>query len=92
MNVIRKESFEVYNNVFTFLLQIRRAKYMLERLTLLKEDFRTLGESGEGAVYYSLKHRLLWFANIVYYYLTDLVPNHHLFPQKGILANTNSRS
>ncbi|PWW76919.1 hypothetical protein C7212DRAFT_357533 [Tuber magnatum] len=77
MNVIRKESFEVYNNVFTFLLQIRRAKYMLERLTLLKEDFRILGESGEGAVYYSLRHRLLWFANIVYYYLTDLV----LIPQ-----------
>ncbi|CUS07192.1 unnamed protein product [Tuber aestivum] len=73
MNVIRKESFEMYNNIFTFLLQIRRAKYMLERLTLLKEDFRFLGESGEGAIYYSLRHRLLWFANIVYYYLTNLV-------------------
>ncbi|RPB02843.1 hypothetical protein L873DRAFT_1833953 [Choiromyces venosus 120613-1] len=88
MNVIRKESFEVYNSIFTFLLQIRRAKYMLERLTLLKEDFRTLGESGEGAAYYSLKHRLLWFANIVYYYLTDLV----ITPQTTLMHKDLSRA
>lgn len=73
MNVIRKESFDVYKAIFTFLLQIRRAQYVLKRLNMLKDDFRTLGEHGEGAMYYSLKHRLLWFTNTIYYYLTDLV-------------------
>ncbi|CAZ84768.1 unnamed protein product [Tuber melanosporum] len=88
MNVIRKESFDVYNNIFSFLLQIRRAKYVLERLTLLKEDFRTLGESGEGAMYYSLKHRLLWFANIIYYYLTNSV----LIPQTTHMRQEMARA
>ena len=78
MNDICKESFEVYNSVFTVLLQFRRVKYKVERLTLLKKDFRTLPESGERTVNYSLKHRLFWFVNIVYYYLIDLVPNHHI--------------
>ncbi|KAH0608252.1 uncharacterized protein H6S33_002304 [Morchella sextelata] len=77
MNVINKQAFEVYKAVFTFLLQIRRAQYVLKRLTALKHDFRRLGEPGEGALYYSLKHRLLWFSNTIYYYLTDLV----LLPQ-----------
>lgn len=69
MNVIRKHAFKVYKSIFTFLLQIRRAKYVLKRLSLLKE-----GERRKEALYYSLKHRLLWFANTIYYYLTDLVP------------------
>lgn len=73
MNVIHKDAFDVYKAIFTFLLQIRRAKYVLKRLSMLKEDFRTLGDSGEGALYYSLRHRLLWFANTIYYYLTNLV-------------------
>lgn len=68
MNVIRKHAFEVYKAVFTLLLQIRRAKYVLKRLGLLNE-----GERRSSALYYSLKHRLLWFANTIYYYLTDLV-------------------
>lgn len=73
MNVIQKDAFLIYKSIFTFLLQIRRAKYVLKRLTLLKDDFRTVGERGEGTLYYSLRHRLLWFANTIYYYLTDLV-------------------
>lgn len=77
MNVINKQALEAYKSVFTLLLQIRRAQHALKRLTTLKADFRRLGEPGEGALYYSLKHRLLWFTNTLYYYLTDLV----LLPQ-----------
>lgn len=73
MNVIRRDAFVVYKSIFTLLLQIRRAEYVLKRLSFLKEDFRIIGERREGALYYSLKHRLLWFANTIYYYLTDLV-------------------
>lgn len=78
MNIINKQAFEAYKSVFTLLLQIRRAQHALKRLTTLKSLTTTLKrDSAEGALYYSLKHRLLWFTNTLYYHLTDLV----LLPQ-----------
>ncbi|KAH8149715.1 uncharacterized protein LAJ45_06346 [Morchella importuna] len=77
MNVINKQALEAYKSVFTLLLQIRRAQHALKRLTTLKILTTLKRGSGEGALYYSLKHRLLWFTNTLYYYLTDLV----LLPQ-----------
>ncbi|KAL7276255.1 hypothetical protein RUND412_000762 [Rhizina undulata] len=88
MNVIQKTSFQVYKAIFTFLLQIRRARYVLERLVLLKEDFRVVGEEPDGSLYYLLKQRLLWFVNVIYHYLTDLV----LLPQSSKMKKNMSRA
>lgn len=82
MNVIRKDAFAVYKSIFTLLLQIRRAQYVLKRLSQQKEGARV-----SEALYYSLKHRLLWFANTVYYYLTDLVLSRPPLPARKTELN-----
>jgi gamma-tubulin complex component 5 len=49
---------QVYGEVFTFLLQIRRAKSVLERI-LIRGDARVIGM--ERKMFYALRSRLNWF-------------------------------
>jgi gamma-tubulin complex component 5 len=50
---------------------------MMERLRLLKDSTQPSisreDDDGEAELYYALRHRLLWFSNTIYTYLTALV-------------------
>lgn len=65
-NILIPEHLAVYKSVFTLLLQLRRARNVLERLQLLK-----LRDASP--VYYNLRQKLLWFANVLHSYITTLV-------------------
>ncbi|MCJ1266757.1 hypothetical protein MMC22_006642 [Lobaria immixta] len=73
-NIIKEESVTVYQRIFVFLMQVQRAKHMLERQRLLKSALpATETGDGENHLVFSLRHRLLWFANVLLTYLTDVV-------------------
>lgn len=73
-NIIKQESIEVYQRILIFLMQTKRAKHMLERLHLLRSTLPDLNSAdGENHLVYFLRHRLLWFANTLLAYLTDMV-------------------
>ncbi|KAI9850597.1 MAG: hypothetical protein M1838_005382 [Thelocarpon superellum] len=68
-NILTAASQDVYQRIFTFLLQVRRARSMLERLRLLDGP----QDRPEAALFFSIRHRLLWFASTLYTYLTEVV-------------------
>ncbi|KAI9879327.1 MAG: hypothetical protein M1830_008848 [Pleopsidium flavum] len=73
-NIIKKSSTNTYQRIFTFLMQIRRAKHLLERQRLLTSRLPSLdSEDGENDHIYSLRLRLLWLTNTLYTYLTETV-------------------
>ena len=62
-----------YQRIFTFLFQIRRSSHILSRQRLITDALTNTSSSDERALYYSLRTRLLWFTQTLYYYLTSLV-------------------
>ncbi|KAH8805949.1 Spc98 family-domain-containing protein [Xylogone sp. PMI_703] len=62
-----------YQKIFTFLLQIRRSSHMLYRQRLLKDQSTYTSSRDESSLHYSLRTRLLWFTQTLYYYITCLV-------------------
>ncbi|CRG87535.1 Gamma-tubulin complex component 5 [Talaromyces islandicus] len=75
-NIIPKTAIAIYQRIFTFLMQIRRAKYILERQRLRKESDASeglganIGDDGAG---YIIRHSLLWLTNTMYSHYTELV-------------------
>ena len=69
-NVIRKDSIEVYQRVYTFLMQLQRAKYLLQQ-----RNTRSVQGTNKKPLsrVYALRHRLLWFTNTMLTYTTDMV-------------------
>jgi gamma-tubulin complex component 5 len=61
-----------YRKIFTLLLQIRRASHILSRERPSSSLQKSTSVS-EGALYFSLRTRLLWFTSTLYHYLTSLV-------------------
>lgn len=73
-NIIKQSSVAIYQRIFVFLMQVKRAKHMLERQRLLKSALPTTeSEDGKNHVFFSLRHRLLWFSNALLTYLTNFV-------------------
>ncbi|PGH04995.1 hypothetical protein AJ80_08422 [Polytolypa hystricis UAMH7299] len=77
-NVITKEALSTYQRVWTLLLQIRRAKFVLERQRLLKLSSSsstaiTHTNDKDDILGYSIRHYLLWFLNVLYSHLTERV-------------------
>ncbi|KAF2841212.1 hypothetical protein M501DRAFT_928681 [Patellaria atrata CBS 101060] len=64
-NVIQKSSIAVYQQTHTLLLQTYRAKYVLRKLAL-----RTQKSTAQS---YHLRHRLLWFTDVLHSHLTENV-------------------
>jgi len=62
-----------YKRIFTFLFQVRRSSHILSRERLITDSLINTSSSDERALYYSLRTRLLWFTQMLYYYLTSLV-------------------
>jgi gamma-tubulin complex component 5 len=81
LNIIQPaSSFPTYRRVFTFLLQLRRARYLLERLRN--------GDVAEKS-FFALKQRFLWFSSVIVQYLTDLVLRPTTAALKRDLANAD---
>ena len=70
-NVIRTGSIDVYQRVFTFLMQLQRAKYLLQRQKPAKT--RQATDEKPFSQLYRLRHRLLWMTNTILTYMNDMV-------------------
>ncbi|OJD21964.1 hypothetical protein ACJ73_06693 [Blastomyces percursus] len=72
-NIITKQSLSAYRRVSTFLMQIRRAKYVVERQRLLRSLHSEIeSEKKDDILGYSIRHHFLWFLNVLYAHLTQL--------------------
>ena len=70
-NIIPAESLKIYARIFVFLLQIHRAKYLLQMQRLPRSASPTVDR--HILHLYSLHHRLLWFTDVILSYITDMV-------------------
>ena len=59
--IFQPKDLKEYNEVFNFLLQIRRAKSMLERILVRDVRGRSKGLKDELKVFYAMRSRLSWF-------------------------------
>lgn len=89
LNILRPSSMQVYKDVFTLLLQLRRGKYSIEQLQLRDRNIlegKRSARKGRGTLveqlYFHLRHRMLWFVNLVTMYVTI----HVLKPRMEMLA------
>ncbi|KAF2865774.1 Spc98 family-domain-containing protein [Massariosphaeria phaeospora] len=71
MNIIQRSSGRIYQQMFTFLLQTYRAKYLLQRAPL--RSFHQSNNGGLLHLSYKLRQRLIWFTDMVRSYLTETV-------------------
>jgi gamma-tubulin complex component 5 len=71
--ILTSTTISSYKRIFTFLVQIRRSSHILSRQRLITAGLTNTSSSDEQALYYSLRTRLLWFTQLLYYYLTSLV-------------------
>jgi len=71
MNIIQRSSIPIYQQVFTFLLQTYRCKYLLQATPFASirssKNLRVTQQS------FKIRHRLIWFADILRSYLTETV-------------------
>ena len=70
-NIIPAKSLKVYARIFVFLLQIHRAKYLLQMQRLPRSASPTMDR--HILQLYGLHHRLLWFTDVMLSYVTDMV-------------------
>lgn len=71
-NILRSETFVTYQRISTFLIQIQRAKYVLEGRNRVQRAVIP-PRCGERQLATLLRYRLLWFTNLLYTYLTEIV-------------------
>ena len=71
-NIIKPETFKTYQQVLVLLLQVNRAKLVLESQSICK-DVLISKSNKRNFVLISLRHRLLWFVNCFLSYLTAAV-------------------
>ncbi|KAK3378255.1 Spc98 family-domain-containing protein [Podospora didyma] len=70
--IVPEESIEGYQAIFAFLLQSRRAVFVLKN-SILGSQVSEAGLVDHLARYYLLRSKLLWFCNSIMTYLTSLV-------------------
>lgn len=71
--ILTGESLAHYKAVFTLLLQLRRAHYMLNRRRFQPSLVPDAENWGDLCRYYSIRSKLLWFCNTFLTYLSSLV-------------------
>ncbi|CAI6307474.1 unnamed protein product [Periconia digitata] len=70
-NIIQRSSIPIYQQVFTFLLQAYRMKYLVQKLSprmIVQINAPVLRQRA-----YKLRQRLIWFADVLRSYLTETV-------------------
>ncbi|PTU21121.1 hypothetical protein P175DRAFT_0479848 [Aspergillus ochraceoroseus IBT 24754] len=74
-NIITKHGVTSYQRLATFLMQIRRAKYLIVKQVLERnhESDAPSRSKGSGTLSHALRHHMLWFLNVLYSHLTDFV-------------------
>ncbi|KAF2269499.1 hypothetical protein CC78DRAFT_529273 [Lojkania enalia] len=69
MNIVQRSSMPIYLQIFSLLLQVYRAKYLLQRI-----PWAGISQSQSSTqLSFKLRHRLIWFVDILRSYLTDTV-------------------
>ena len=71
-NILQPESAGTYQRILTILMQVQWAKYLLEGQRFTSSS-PILSRSYDGAPAFLLRHRLLWFTNLIFTYLSDVV-------------------
>lgn len=71
MNIIQRSSIPIYQQVFTFLLQTYRAKYLLQNIDW--KDISSIKGHNLTHLSYKLRQRLIWFADTIRSYLAETV-------------------
>lgn len=73
-NIITKDAIQTYQRISTFLMQIRRAQYVTVKQRLQYNNQTERGSAkGDNTLGYALRHSMLWFLNVLYGHITDLV-------------------
>ena len=72
-NIVTPASADLYQRIFVLLLQLRRAKQLLERNPFGSASLRRIYGTTSFNVAFALRHRLLWITNTLYSYLTSTV-------------------
>lgn len=70
-NIIPAKSLKIYARIFIFLLQIHRAKYLLQRQRLPRSASSRVDR--DVLQLYGLRHKLLWFTDVILSYITGMV-------------------
>ncbi|OCK79745.1 hypothetical protein K432DRAFT_299180 [Lepidopterella palustris CBS 459.81] len=87
MNIIQRSSIPIYQQAFSFLLQVYRAKYLLQNV-----DWKTNSTPGDHdltQLSYKLRYRLIWFTDILRSYLAETVFAPSRTEMAALLANAN---
>ncbi|SPO00643.1 related to GCP3 (gamma-tubulin complex) [Cephalotrichum gorgonifer] len=71
--ILTGESLLRYKTVFTLLLQLRRAHYMLNKQRFQPDPTVSVDNWSDRGGYYSIRSRLLWFCTTFWTYLSTLV-------------------
>ncbi|TFK25989.1 hypothetical protein FA15DRAFT_693484 [Coprinopsis marcescibilis] len=89
--IFRPEIIQVYREIFGFLLQIHRAKHVLERILVREEkEARNQTLRGEMKVFYAMRSRLSWFINTLLNFLTTYVLHVQILKFHEVLAAAKS--
>lgn len=81
LNIIfSSNAFEDLRHITTFIMQIKRAKHKMERISLIKSAdamqkqlVRWTQTSPELILFYSIRMRLMWFVNVIWNYIMTTV-------------------
>ncbi|RXW25742.1 hypothetical protein EST38_g21 [Candolleomyces aberdarensis] len=71
--IFRPDVVQKYSEIFVFLLQIRRAKHVLERILVRGDRERDNRFKEELKLFYAMRSRLSWFVNTLLTFLTTYV-------------------
>ncbi|KAG8219040.1 Spc98 family-domain-containing protein [Butyriboletus roseoflavus] len=78
-----------YRSLFAFLLQVRRAKCVLERI-LLRGAVTNVGSKFELKVLYAMRGKLSWFINALFNFLTTNVIHVQVLKFKSVFKEAKS--
>lgn len=71
--ILSEENMAQYQSIFTLMLQLRRALFVLHRQKLIESYWTDDENWNERALYYSLRTNMLWFCKTLQTYLATLV-------------------
>ncbi|KAI9277744.1 Spc98 family-domain-containing protein [Umbelopsis sp. AD052] len=74
-NFLRRSTLQEYRKISTFVLQIKRAKRLMENLSVFKGRFQNAreGNNESMAKFYSVRLRLIWFVNNIHSYILTTI-------------------
>ncbi|THV08233.1 hypothetical protein K435DRAFT_4268 [Dendrothele bispora CBS 962.96] len=89
--IFTRQNLQVYDQIFGFLLQIRRAKNVLEKCLARGQDRKTRDRPGLKE-FYAMRSRLSWFINTLLNFLTTYVIHTQILKFHDTLKTANSLS